>query len=151
MPCNTCGRNFLYEALQKHEKVCKKVFASKRKAFDSKKKRIIDGEHAQILKHQEFTEKKKGKVVTKQNNKVPKWKKQSEEFRAVIKNQDGDKVNIPSSNDDYILCQHCGRKYNEQAYNKHLNFCMKKAKDTQMKPKMNTSMKPNLNVKFGRK
>ena len=62
-----------------------------------------------------------------QQNKKAKWKKQSEEFRAVIKNSTqtgtGSKfVNVPSSNDDYVHCQYCSRKYNEQAYNKHLNF-----------------------------
>lgn len=30
-PCKDCGRKFLLEALQRHEKICKKVFQSKRK------------------------------------------------------------------------------------------------------------------------
>jgi hypothetical protein len=30
-----CGRNFNPETLAKHEKICHKVFQSKRKAFDS--------------------------------------------------------------------------------------------------------------------
>lgn len=146
--CPICKRKFNPEAFEKHAKVCKKVFATKRKAFDSKKKRIIDKEHAMLLKNQEFQEKKKGKVAVKVN-KLPKWKKQSEEFRAVCQNKDPG----PSSvvNDDYMHCQYCNRNYNEQAYSKHLNFCMKKAKESQMKPKMTTNMKPNLNVKFGKK
>lgn len=148
IPCKSCGRRFLPEALEKHAGVCKKVFATKRKAFDSKKHRIIDGEHAMLLKNQEIQEKKRGKVVNKHTVKTGKWKKQSEEFRAVIKNKDGNTV-IPSSiSDDYTLCEYCNRKYNEQAYNKHLNFCKQKAINNSKKPKMNTSMKPNLNIKF---
>lgn len=86
-PCGSCGRRFKEEALIKHEKVCKKVFASKRKTFDSKKKRIIDSEHASILKHKEFEEKKKAKLGMKEQTTVkkPKWKKQSEELRAIAK------------------------------------------------------------------
>ena len=145
--CNVCGRKFNENAYVKHSKICKKVFASKRKPFDSKKKRIIDGEHAELLKR--ATKTQNNKVIPKK--KVPTWKKQSEELRSVAKiAKTGDtKMIIPSTaSDDYILCQFCSRKYNEQAYNKHLNFCKTKHKESQMKPKMNTSSKPNLNLKF---
>ena len=86
--CDTCGRKFKEEAYEKHSKVCKKVFASKRKAFDVKKQRIIDSEHATMLKYKEMEEKKKAKMGgNKQEiaNKKAKWKKQSEEFRAILK------------------------------------------------------------------
>jgi len=60
-----------------------------------KKQRIIDSEHASILKQSEIEEKKKakhGKNNTKNiQNKKPKWQKQSEEFRAIMK------ANRPSS------------------------------------------------------
>ena len=150
--------------------VCKKNSNKKqRKAFDSKKKRIIDSEHAQMLKHQEIEEKKKKKSGMNTNTKIQKkkkWEKQSEEFRAIMKNnrnleqdiKNGKNIigkyqnNVPSSmTDDYIYCKFCTRKYNEQAYNKHLNFCEKKNKDNLAKGKMKTQTKPNLNVKFGKK
>ncbi len=86
--CNTCGRKFREEAYEKHSKVCKKVFASKRKTFDVKKQRIIDSEHATLLKYKEMEEKKKGKIGIKDNQKETKkqkWKKQSEEFRAILR------------------------------------------------------------------
>lgn len=59
----------------------------KRKTFDSKKKRIIDSEHASILKQKEFEEKKKAKLGMKEQatSKKQKWKRQSEEFRAILK------------------------------------------------------------------
>lgn len=34
--CSSCGRKFKEEALEKHAKICKKVFVQKRKKFDSK-------------------------------------------------------------------------------------------------------------------
>lgn len=89
IPCQSCGRKFREEALYKHQKVCKKVFVTKRKAFDIKKKRL-DGEAAAMLKYKEIEERKKGKFGNNNNNinqknKGPKWKKQSEEFRAILK------------------------------------------------------------------
>jgi hypothetical protein len=36
IPCPTCGRKFNEAALIKHERICKKVFVDKRKAFDVK-------------------------------------------------------------------------------------------------------------------
>jgi hypothetical protein len=34
IPCPDCGRKFNQQALQKHRKICKKVFVEKRKAFN---------------------------------------------------------------------------------------------------------------------
>lgn len=116
----------------------------------------MDGEHAQILKNAEMQNKKKSNVVVKQS-KVPQWKKQSDELRAVAKNKDGTMV-IPSSQADSLThCQFCNRKYNEQAYNKHLDFCKKKAMTNNMggggggkttSKTSTTNSKPNLNLKF---
>ncbi len=56
-----------------------------------KKQRIIDSEHASLLKHNEIMEKKNKKMGKNTNNKPvnknakPKWQKQSEEFRAIMK------------------------------------------------------------------
>ena len=50
--------------------------------------------------------------------------------------------------DDYVQCEYCNRRFNQNAYDKHINFCMRKAKESMIRPKMNTNMKPNLNVKF---
>lgn len=111
--------------------------------------RILDPEHAKILKENEKKDKKQ--IQTKVVKKAPKWQKQSEEFRAAIKNTGDGPSSVPVklNYDDYTHCQYCNKKYNQQAYEKHLNFCMKKAKESTMKPKPNVSnLKPNLNVKF---
>jgi hypothetical protein len=110
--CPTCGRRFREEALPKHAKVCKKVFVNKRKAFDTKKQRILDSEHASILRQKEIEEKKtKNKVGagggkmgsntnvanTIQGTKKPKWLKQSEELRAIIKDGNNTTSNFTNS------------------------------------------------------
>jgi len=137
------------------KKNCKKVFQSKRKTFDTKKKRIIDSEHAMILKHAEVEEKQKSKLKSDAKlKKKSKWKKQSEELRNIAKlNTTDTKFNMPnnknmkgknvvpsnyggsSSNDDLTHCNICNRRYNEDAYKKHLNFCQKRSKDNEMKAK----------------
>jgi len=72
------------DAFEKHEKICKKIFCTERKKFDMKKKRILDSEHAMILRRAEVQDKNQ-KPNTKANAKKAKWKKQSEEFRAVLR------------------------------------------------------------------
>jgi len=120
-------------------------------------------------------------------NKKAKWKKQSEEFRAIMRqgktttgfgvdsmggkdNQikkggsgggknTGKYVPTPSSlTDDYNHCNMCNRKYNEQAYLKHLPTCERRAKESVMKNNIKSgttsssvSSKPNLNVRFNKR
>ena len=40
LPCKDCGRSFVKEALQRHQKICKKIFINKRKEFNSAKQRF---------------------------------------------------------------------------------------------------------------
>jgi hypothetical protein len=77
-----------------------------------------------------------------------------------------------SITDDYKHCDMCNRKYNQNAYDKHLPHCEKKNKENMFKNKGNppnsqmgarnnnlnskntmqnnmNNMKPNLNTKFG--
>jgi hypothetical protein len=52
------------------------------------KKKRLDGEAAALLKLKEMEERKKGKFGNNNNKQKPKgvkWKKQSEEFRAILK------------------------------------------------------------------
>ena len=60
--------------------------------------------------------------------------------------------------EDYTLCNMCSRRYNEQAYSKHLPTCERRTKEAQMKSKAKQAVgsngygsKTNLNVKFGKK
>ena len=68
--CAECGRRFNPTAYEKHVKVCKKVFQSQRKIFDSKKMRIQDNpELVKILTQREREEAKlKGKSKNAEGN-----------------------------------------------------------------------------------
>lgn len=78
--CRHCDRMFNEEAIDKHEKICVKIFCQERKKFDIKKKRILDSEHAMLMKKSD-----KNNKNDKKKEKTPKWKKQSEEFRNMLK------------------------------------------------------------------
>ena len=163
-PCPDCGRRFIDAVYHKHIKICKNVFQKKRKAFDMKQARILDEEHANIIKQAELQEKKQNKTKQQQQQlsskpikAVPKWKRQSEEFRRIISGGTtsggggttggsfGQMQAQPSYNDDYTLCQFCNRRYNEQAYNKHLPGCERRFKEAQIKNKNKSSSSNNVN------
>jgi len=140
-----------------------------------------------IVKQAENEEKKKAKMGLnkdkKKEKKIPKWKMQSEQLRNQLKlvahennNQVGgngrnivmmDQPKYDSTQyDGYTHCDMCNRRYNEDAYKRHLNMCQKKIEKESLlknnsanKPsnnftKLNThgttgiSQKPNLNVKL---
>lgn len=106
--CEGCGRNFKEEALERHAKICKKVFLQKRKAFDSAANRLGELENAgELIKNAKKIEKEveqKTKEVGRTSPKaeevtskkpVPAWKKKSLEFRAAMlagKAMTGDKA-----------------------------------------------------------
>ncbi|CAD8095230.1 unnamed protein product [Paramecium sonneborni] len=159
-----CGRKFKRSALQKHIKICKKVFQEKRKAFDTKEHRIINQDHAKLLQKQEIEEQiqqqqqqKKKQTQTKiddrpiQGQKKPKWKLQSEQFRAAMKLNKGatltqqEQIAIEEV-DDRVQCEHCGRKFNEQTALKHIPSCKEKAMINQMKKKSQQMLPPQQNT-----
>ena len=64
-PCPHCGRKFIANALSKHIKICQKVFQKKRKAFNTQKQRIIDGEHESLMRQGQIMEKKWENLIKK--------------------------------------------------------------------------------------
>lgn len=48
--CKNCSRNFAEDRIEKHETICFKTSARKRKTFDMTKVRLKDTEAAQFLK-----------------------------------------------------------------------------------------------------
>lgn len=87
MTCSKgCGRQFNVTIIQKHEKVCEKVFQSKRKVFNSAAHRQPDVEDFKQPPPLPIKEEKpKAAKNTKQEEKIPKWKLQSAAFRAGLK------------------------------------------------------------------
>jgi len=49
VPCPDCGRSFAADRLERHMKICKKVFQQKRKKFDSAANRLGELENAKQL------------------------------------------------------------------------------------------------------
>ena len=176
-PCPHCGRKFVANALAKHTKICQKVFQKKRKAFNTQKQRIIDGEHASLMRQGQMMEKKMAKS-NQNNNKggIPKWKLQSMEFRQICRGGFGGPVQIGKGGkgsgkggvkgkgvgmqqqsytpsvitDSFIPCKFCNRRYNDEAYHKHLPGCERRYKEAQMRNKLQKKPQGNsMNVKRG--
>jgi hypothetical protein len=82
-----CERMFSKDALQHHEKICKKIFQSKRKLFDSKMKRLTQpkqaAEASQLSKP--VPSKDAGQGAVKARN----WEKQSSQLRKELQNAKG--------------------------------------------------------------
>jgi hypothetical protein len=92
--------------------------------------------------------------------KVPKWKAQSEMFRAAMraaaKSDDepggGMAFSAPTieQHDDRTECRHCGRKFNEQAAERHIPLCEKKAREMKNKAAA-SNIKNKTGINFARK
>lgn len=80
----------------------------------------------------------------KAKEKVPKWKAESLQLRAGIKQAKNDdyvptkeeqKILEQARNSGMVKCQFCGRSFNEQAATKHIPFCESQQKKNQMRRK----------------
>ena len=160
-PCPHCGRSFRMDVLTKHQKICQKVFQKKRKPFNMQKQRMVDSEQMSLMKMGQKQVAKNPKLNSKVQQKggIPKWKLQSMEFRQICRGGFGGPVKIggggkktggigkgsggnmpaytPSViNDGFIPCKFCNRRYNDEAYHKHLAGCERRYKEAQMRMKL---------------
>eukprot|EP00483_Globobulimina_turgida_P007807 UN07822 len=130
--CRQCGRKFSQSALQRHIKICKKVFGQKRKQFNIQR---TDDEALKAAQNsnsdQIEAELKRKKIAAKLR-----WKSQSSMLREAIRNSKtieealksgkslADIPNIPSSVPDCrVQCPHCGRKFAEETAKRHIPKC----------------------------
>jgi hypothetical protein len=147
--CPDCGRHFAPESLLRHTKICKKVFLSKRKVFNSSKQRL--DANPETLK-QKKTAGRAGAAVA--SNKPPtaaksaasKWKEQSKQFREAMRavrgggggggasssstGGDGSQQTNAQPAQPYIdptliQCPNCLRRFSEKAAERHLPVCQK--------------------------
>ncbi|PRD22366.1 UNVERIFIED_CONTAM: Zc2hc1a [Trichonephila clavipes] len=92
-PCGICGRTFRPEALERHQRVCEKNAAKKRKVFDSSKQRAPEDapKVAPVAKQQT-----KKKAVPEKAKPKSNWREKHEELIETIKKARGQDVNKSS-------------------------------------------------------
>lgn len=132
--CNTCGRSFNENAIDKHTKICLKVFVKKRKVFNAKDQRKNEELQEMEMKSKSNVRKKKNVTSSIQHNndndmekpvnKIPKWKMQSEMLRKALgkskpTNDGFGGVEQYEEQDTRVQCKFCNRKFNEDRFDKH--------------------------------
>ncbi|XP_050166477.1 zinc finger C2HC domain-containing protein 1A isoform X3 [Myiozetetes cayanensis] len=144
LPCKICGRTFFPAALKKHGPICQKTSAKKRKTFDSSRQRA-EGTDIPTVKPL----KPRPEPPKKPSN----WRRKHEEFIATIRAakglnlKDGGKLPPPpppSYDPDYIQCPYCQRRFNENAADRHINFCKEQAARITNKGKLAADTKGKL-------
>lgn len=134
--CPDCGRKFAAEPFAKHIKICKKVFASKRKVFDSSKMRIEGIPELKSLVEGKKKSGSRSNVIQQSNSesKQSSWKEQSKAFREVMKaarnakraEETGEPYIAPSTpyiDPSFIQCPNCQRRFNSKAAERHIPLC----------------------------
>ncbi|CAK94287.1 unnamed protein product (macronuclear) [Paramecium tetraurelia] len=137
-----CGRSFNAYALERHSKICKKVFQQKRKVFNSSKQRVIDVENngqgrgipvkRQLQMQTTKEEQKQGEV----KNEKPNWKAQSEALRAIIRQAKGRKLGEEvsfseggESVEGLVQDRICSRKFSVETVRQQGVFWERKAQE----------------------
>ena len=69
----------------------------------------------------------------KKSAKESKWKEKSDAFRQAMKAAREGKAAPTVVDSSLIQCSFWGRRFNEKAAERHIPFCEKKSKETQMK------------------
>ncbi|KYN37123.1 hypothetical protein ALC56_08914 [Trachymyrmex septentrionalis] len=141
--CRTCGRSFAQNRIDLHEEICMKTTAKKRKQFDPVMSRVKGTELEPFVK-KGFA---KRETKTKKPEIKPDWRRKHEEFISAIRYAREMQVRLasgknlsdlppppPSDTSDYIQCEHCGRKFNQSAAERHIPICkrMHDKKQTQV-------------------
>ncbi|XP_055402310.1 zinc finger C2HC domain-containing protein 1A isoform X4 [Bubalus kerabau] len=143
LPCKICGRTFFPVALKKHGPICQKTATKKRKTFDSSRQRA-EGTDIPTVKPL----KPRPEPPKKPSN----WRRKHEEFIATIRAakglgqvlKEGGRLPPPpppSYDPDYIQCPYCQRRFNENAADRHINFCKEQAARISNKGKFSTDTK----------
>ncbi|XP_063156041.1 zinc finger C2HC domain-containing protein 1A [Candoia aspera] len=146
LPCRICGRTFFPTALKKHVPICQKTATKRRKTFDSSRQRA-EGTDISIVKPL--------KPRPEPPKKLSNWRRKHEELIAAIRAAKGvDQVlkeggklpppPPPTYDPDYIQCPYCQRRFNENAADRHINFCKEQAARIANKGKVVTEVKGKL-------
>ena len=135
--CPDCGRKFNLDSFGKHKKICRKVFKSKRKVFDTAKIRLsaIEDYFPGSSSGPHAGKKRRSVPDGTQNGNSTSWRQKSAQFRAAIgamrkENGSYPQINIddlrkPSRDESLTRCPHCDRGFNEDAAKRHIAVCQK--------------------------
>ncbi|XP_038206475.1 zinc finger C2HC domain-containing protein 1C [Zerene cesonia] len=132
--CAVCGRRFAPDRLAKHQEICRKTHAKRRKPFDVIKHRLAGTEAEPFIgKLRKGASTSSSKVSKSLNNN---WRQKHEEFIQAIRaakqvqahlNAGGKLSDLPppppSENPDYVQCPHCNRRFNQAAAERHIPKC----------------------------
>eukprot|EP00002_Diphylleia_rotans_P025611 TRINITY_DN5069_c0_g1_i5.p1 TRINITY_DN5069_c0_g1~~TRINITY_DN5069_c0_g1_i5.p1 ORF type:complete len:755 (+),score=162.78 TRINITY_DN5069_c0_g1_i5:141-2405(+) len=140
--CSQCGRRFNADRIAVHERVCAKVSKKQRKAFDPTKQRL-EPDAIKLFKEAQKREKSKPQKNDDQPQKLPKWKKDRMAFINAIRAAKGGDSGTAEplyqgaidEDDGKKACPHCGRKFNENAADRHIPICAKIQSKTKPAPK----------------
>ncbi|KAJ8724133.1 hypothetical protein PYW07_008113 [Mythimna separata] len=134
--CTVCGRRFAPDRIDKHQEICRKAHAKKRKPFDALKHRLAGTEAEPFI-----SKLRKAPAAQASNTKVGKplnsnWRQKHEEFISAIRAAKQVQAHLsaggklsdlppppPSENPDYVPCPHCGRRFNQSAAERHIPKC----------------------------
>nr|XP_033789219.1 zinc finger C2HC domain-containing protein 1A isoform X2 [Geotrypetes seraphini] len=142
-PCKICGRTFFQSTLKKHIPICQKMTAKKRKTFDSSRQRA-EGTDINTVKPV--------KPRLEPPKKPSNWRRKHEEFLSTMRAAKGLGKSLkeggeilppppPSYDPDYIQCPYCQRRFNENAAERHINFCKEQAARINNKSKLSVDTK----------
>lgn len=124
-----CGRSFRREALEKHIKICKTVFQAKNPGPGAAKQRGLSQAPDKGGEGSGQVNKKAVSQVEKESN-TQKWKKDSENFRRMLKGEpaltEGEKLNMPDLPQQ--VCDICQKSFNDGAFSRHRPLCESKKK-----------------------
>ena len=149
--CPDCGRKFSREALSRHAGVCKKVFLTKRKKFNSTAARVAGTEAAKFVKgaNDRGRGRRRGAgrdgARSRQRARSPpvggaaaakkaKWKAKSSAFRDAMRAAreykaakaagiDPPPIAASAPDPSFVPCPNCGRTFNEKAAERHIPRC----------------------------
>ncbi|CAL1269991.1 unnamed protein product [Larinioides sclopetarius] len=158
-PCGICGRTFRPDALERHQKVCEKNAAKKRKIFDSSKQRALEDAPkpppAVAQQPQKNKPNAKAKATEKPKPKTN-WREKHQELIETIKKARGEDVEEPSKEvaevkkkvpSGYVQCPACERHFNQRAAERHIPWCQKKKSLTPKSPAAVEEAKEKLNAR----
>ncbi|XP_026725769.1 serine/arginine repetitive matrix protein 1 isoform X1 [Trichoplusia ni] len=134
--CAVCGRRFAADRIDKHQDICRKAHAKKRKPFDALKHRLAGTEAEPFISKLRKNPTTPGSSTKVNKNLNGNWRQKHEEFIQAIRaakqvqahiNAGGKLSDLPppppSENPDYVQCPHCGRRFNQQAAERHIPKC----------------------------